>query len=171
MRGPKKTELQQSSRSHKTSARRHTLSIRELTCEILVGLAPLTRMSSTNARLHRYFVCFTTPAVPQLIPELSILTMLRHAILATAPDVVVSFIDRTNVRVLAAMAETNVPVIVTEQTDARRISLGKWQGAREELYRRAAAAVVAPDPAIAAWLAAKGARARAIANPWSLLRR
>jgi glycosyltransferase involved in cell wall biosynthesis len=91
--------------------------------------------------------------------------MLRHAILATAPDVVVSFIDRTNVRVLAAMAETNVPVIVTEQTDARRISLGKWQGAREELYRRAAAAVVAPDPAIAAWLAAKGARARAIANP------
>jgi glycosyltransferase involved in cell wall biosynthesis len=102
---------------------------------------------------------------PQLIPELSILTMLRHAILATAPDVVVSFIDRTNVRVLAAMAETNVPVIVTEQTDARRISLGKWQGAREELYRRAAAAVVAPDPAIAAWLAAKGARARAIANP------
>ena len=102
---------------------------------------------------------------PQLIPELSILTMLRHAILATAPAVVVSFIDRTNVRVLAAMAETNVPVIVTEQTDARRISLGKWQGAREELYRRAAAAVVAPDPAIAAWLAAKGARARAIANP------
>jgi GalNAc-alpha-(1->4)-GalNAc-alpha-(1->3)-diNAcBac-PP-undecaprenol alpha-1,4-N-acetyl-D-galactosaminyltransferase len=101
---------------------------------------------------------------PQLIPELSILAMLRHAILSTKPDVVVSFIDRTNVRVLAAMAETSVPIVATEQTDARRISLGKWQGAREELYRRAAA-VIAPDPAIAHWLATKGARAHAIANP------
>jgi GalNAc-alpha-(1->4)-GalNAc-alpha-(1->3)-diNAcBac-PP-undecaprenol alpha-1,4-N-acetyl-D-galactosaminyltransferase len=106
-----------------------------------------------------------TARCPQLIPELSILTMLRHAILSTKPDLVVSFIDRTNVRVLAAMPETGVPVVAAEQTDARRISLGRWQGAREELYRSVAAAVVAPDPAIARWLAAKGAAARAIANP------
>jgi glycosyltransferase involved in cell wall biosynthesis len=117
-----------------------------------VAIAPILRLLST-ARC------------PQLIHDMPAIAMLRHAILATAPDVVVSIIDRTNVRVLAAMAETRVPVIATEQTDARRISLGKWQGAREELYRCAAAAVVAPDPAIAEWLAAKGARARAIANP------
>jgi GalNAc-alpha-(1->4)-GalNAc-alpha-(1->3)-diNAcBac-PP-undecaprenol alpha-1,4-N-acetyl-D-galactosaminyltransferase len=102
---------------------------------------------------------------PQLLPELTMIAMLRHAILTTKPDVVVSFIDRTNVRVLAAMPETGVPVVVCEVTDVRRISLGKWQGAREELYRSAAAAVVAPDPVIAQWLASKGARARAIHNP------
>jgi len=99
-----------------------------------------------------------------LISDITTLAMLRQEILMSRPDVVVSFIDRTNVRVLAAMAETNLPVIACEQTDARRISLGPWQGAREELYRRAAA-VVAPDRAIAQWLAAKGARAVAIANP------
>jgi glycosyltransferase involved in cell wall biosynthesis len=90
--------------------------------------------------------------------------MLRHAILASKPHVVVSFIDRTNVRVLAAMPETGVPVVVCEQTDARRVSLRQLQGAREALYRRAAA-VVAPDPAIAQWFTAKGARAWSIANP------
>jgi GalNAc-alpha-(1->4)-GalNAc-alpha-(1->3)-diNAcBac-PP-undecaprenol alpha-1,4-N-acetyl-D-galactosaminyltransferase len=101
---------------------------------------------------------------PQLIHDMSMIAMLRHAILATMPNVVVSFIDRTNIRVLAAMPETGVPVVACEQTDARRISLRLLQGAREELYRHAAA-VVAPDPAIAQWLAAKGARAWAIANP------
>jgi GalNAc-alpha-(1->4)-GalNAc-alpha-(1->3)-diNAcBac-PP-undecaprenol alpha-1,4-N-acetyl-D-galactosaminyltransferase len=101
---------------------------------------------------------------PQLVKEVTLLAMLRSEILASRPDVVVSFIDRTNVRVLAALAETGIPVVACEQTDARRISLGTWQGAREELYRRAAA-VVAPDPVIAQWLAAKGPRAWAIANP------
>ena len=101
---------------------------------------------------------------PQLISDVPNLAMLRHAILASKPDVVVSFIDRTNVRAVAAMAETGVPVVVCEQTDARRISLGRLQGAREELYRHAAA-VVAPDPAIARWFGARGARACAIPNP------
>ena len=101
---------------------------------------------------------------PQLIHDITMLAMLRHAILATKPDVAVAFIDRTNVRVIAAMPETGVPVVACEQTDTRRVSLRLLQGAREELYRRAAA-VVAPDPVIAQWLAGKGARARAIANP------
>ena len=114
------------------------------------------------APVHRLL---DTARCPQLIHDINMIAMLRHAILATKPDIVVSFIDRTNVRVLAAMPETGVSVVAYEATDARRISLGTWQGAREELYRRAAAAVVALDPAIAQWLAAKGARALAIANP------
>lgn len=100
---------------------------------------------------------------PQLVHDITILAMLRHAIMMTAPDAVVSFIDKTNLRVIAAMAETHVPVVVCEVTDARRISLGKLQNAREALYRYAAA-VVAPDPVIAAWFGAKGACAIAIPN-------
>ena len=114
-----------------------------------------------SAVLHRFF---ELTRCPQLVQDIPLIAMLRHAILATKPDIVVSFIDRTNIRVVAAMAETGVPVIAYEATDARRISLGILQGAREEMYRRAAA-VVALDPAIADWLKAKGARARAIANP------
>ena len=108
---------------------------------------------------------------PQLIPDITIIAMLRHAIMMTKPDVVVSFIDKTNLRVIAAMAESRVPVVVCEVTDARRVSLGKLQNAREALYRYTAA-VVAPDPVIAGWFSAKGARALAIPNllvpppPW-----
>lgn len=97
---------------------------------------------------------------PQLIPDITILALLRHSILVTKPDVVVAFIDQTNLRVIAAMPETGVPVVVCEVTDARRVSLGRLQNARTALYPHAAA-VVAPDPVIAKWL---GANAFAIPN-------
>jgi len=98
-----------------------------------------------------------------IIWEMPRLAILRHAILATTPDVVVAHIDFTNVRVLAAMHETGVPVIACEQTDVSHFSIGSWQNMREALYRRASA-VVAPHPTIAAWLAERGARAYAIPN-------
>ena len=107
---------------------------------------------------------FHVTGCSELIYDITSIALLRHAILATKPDLVVSIIDRTNVRVLAAMHETNVPVIAYEVTDARRVSLRVLQRAREVLYRRAAA-VVAPDPVIARWFGARGARARAIPNP------
>lgn len=100
----------------------------------------------------------------ELIEEITIIAMLRYAILETKPDVVVSHIDQTNVLVLAAMQETGVPVIACEHSDAGRISAGQWQSAREALYRRAAG-VVAPDPTITQWLAARGASAWTIPNP------
>jgi len=100
----------------------------------------------------------------ELVEEITIIAMLRYAILETKPDVVVSHIDKTNVLVLAAMQETGVPVIACEHSDASRISAGQWQSAREALYRRAAG-VVAPDPTIAQWLAGRGAPAWTIPNP------
>jgi glycosyltransferase involved in cell wall biosynthesis len=105
-----------------------------------------------------------TARCPELMYDIKMFAMLRHAILNTKPSVVVSFIDVTNVRVLAAMHEANVPVIVCEVTDARQTSIGMWQHGREALYPRSAA-VVAPDPVIAEWFAARGNRAVAIHNP------
>ena len=101
---------------------------------------------------------------PELIPDIKMLALMRYAILTTQPDVVVSMIDQTNVRVLAAMSEAQAPVIVCEVTDARRVSLRGWQHAREALYHRAAT-VVAPDQAIADWFLARGVKGTAIANP------
>jgi GalNAc-alpha-(1->4)-GalNAc-alpha-(1->3)-diNAcBac-PP-undecaprenol alpha-1,4-N-acetyl-D-galactosaminyltransferase len=98
-----------------------------------------------------------------LIPDITLLALLRFAILKTEPDVVVSFITQTNVRVLAALHESKVPVIVCEVTDTRRITLRDWHRPRDMFYRRAAE-VVACDPAIADWLMARGARATAIHN-------
>lgn len=99
-----------------------------------------------------------------LIEEITLIAMLRHAILETNPDIVVAHIDMTNVRVLAAMYETGVPVIACEHTDLNQVYLPRWQAARQALYRRAAA-VVAPHATIARWLARCGAAAYAIPNP------
>jgi len=100
----------------------------------------------------------------EIIWEMPLLAMLRYAILATTPNVVVAHIDFTNVRVLAAMHETGIPVIACEHTDTSQFSIGSWQNTREALYRRARA-VVAPHPAIAEWLKLRGAWAYAIPNP------
>ena len=99
-----------------------------------------------------------------IIWEMPLLAMLRYAIIATTPDVVVALLDYTNVKVLAAMHETGIPVIACEQTDVSQFSIGSWQETRKALYRRASA-VVAPDPTIAEWLQRHGARAYAIPNP------
>ncbi|HEY2964061.1 MAG TPA: glycosyltransferase [Pyrinomonadaceae bacterium] len=100
----------------------------------------------------------------ELMHDIVMLAMLRFAILTTKPDGVISFVTQTNVRVLAALHESNVPVIACEVTDTRRVWLRGWQRPRDNSYRRAAA-VVACDPVIAEWLAARGARATAIHNP------
>lgn len=96
--------------------------------------------------------------------QVPLIASLRRAILATAPDIVVAHIDMTNLRVIAAMLETGIPVVACEHTDASQVSIGEWQNARDALYRRARA-VVAPHAAIAQWFKLRGAAAFAIANP------
>ena len=99
-----------------------------------------------------------------LLIDLPMLAVLRFAIEKTEPDVVVSFITQTNVRVLAALHESRLPVIVCEVTDARRLYLRDWPRPRDLFYRYAAH-VVATDPVIAEWFAARGATATSIHNP------
>jgi GalNAc-alpha-(1->4)-GalNAc-alpha-(1->3)-diNAcBac-PP-undecaprenol alpha-1,4-N-acetyl-D-galactosaminyltransferase len=101
---------------------------------------------------------------PELLEQITLLVLFRHAILATSPDVVVSHIDLTNLRVLAAMYETAIPVIVCEHTDTTRVSIGRWQRTRDRLYPQAFA-VVASHPVSAEWLTRRGATALAIPNP------
>ena len=99
-----------------------------------------------------------------LMSDLPMLATLQCAILRTEPDVVVSFITQTNVRVLAALHESRVPVIVCEVTDARRLYMRDWPRPRDMFYRHAAH-LVATDPLIAEWFTARGARATSIHNP------
>lgn len=105
-----------------------------------------------------------TGCTRQLTEQITLLALLRYAILAETPDVVVAHIDMTNLLVLAAMYETNIPVIVYEHTDTTQISIGPWQSVRAALYRRASA-VIAPHPSSAEWLAGHGAAAFTIPNP------
>ena len=100
----------------------------------------------------------------ELVQHITFFSLLRHKILTQAPDVVVAHIDITNIRVLAAMHETNVPVIVCEHSDSTRVSIGSWIGVRAALYRWASA-VVTPHPESAVWLSKYDLNVVRIANP------
>lgn len=71
------------------------------------------------------------------------LKRLRKEINASQPDVVMSFVDKTNVLTLAATIGLNIPVIASEHIDPRQHAIGAiWAGLRALLYPRAAAVVV-----------------------------
>lgn len=63
---------------------------------------------------------------------------LRRSLLSSAPDLVISFIDSCNVRVIAALHGTGVPVLVSERIDWRVNPLNwRWRLLRWFWYPRA----------------------------------
>ena len=65
---------------------------------------------------------------------------LRDAIRVAAPQVVLSFCDRTNVTVLLATRNLAIPVVVSERSDPDQQSMGRvWELLRRWAYPRATA--------------------------------
>lgn len=90
-----------------------------------------------------------------------IIRRLRSVMRTIRPDVVLSFVDLVNLRVLLAAAGTGIPVVVEEHTDPTQYSAGRLAaGLRRVLYPRAGAVVVLTKD-IAQW-------ASAIAGPASV---
>lgn len=80
------------------------------------------------------------------------LARIRRAVLRRRPIAVVSFIEQTNLRVLAALTASRVPVIVSERIDPRRHDPGAtWKRLRRLLYPRAAAVVVQTEKVRDEW--------------------
>jgi len=68
---------------------------------------------------------------------------LRRAIVETRPDVVISFIETANVRVLASLFGTGIPIIVSERSNPAVYKPGKvWEALRLMLYPVASRVVV-----------------------------
>ena len=68
---------------------------------------------------------------------------LRRALRRAHPDVVISFLDTTNVLTLMASWGLGIPVIVSERNDPLTHSIGlAWNGLRSLLYRYADAKVI-----------------------------
>jgi GalNAc-alpha-(1->4)-GalNAc-alpha-(1->3)-diNAcBac-PP-undecaprenol alpha-1,4-N-acetyl-D-galactosaminyltransferase len=66
------------------------------------------------------------------------LLAIRRTVLEVRPDVVISFLDRTNIRVLLATIGLEQPIIVTEHSHPGTHSVGLlWAFLRRLLYRRA----------------------------------
>ena len=94
---------------------------------------------------------------------------LRRALQRANPDMVISFLDTTNVLTLMASWGLGIPVIVSERNDPHQRSIGMaWNGLRSLLYRHADAVVV-QSCAVRDWaLRLKGIKAiYVIPNPVS----
>lgn len=71
------------------------------------------------------------------------LRAMRRKILGIRPDVVISFVDHTNVRVILSLLGSGVPVVVSERVYPGRIPLGwLWRMGRQVSYPLAAAVTV-----------------------------
>lgn len=89
---------------------------------------------------------------------------LRGALAAARPEVVVSFLARTNVLSILACRGTGLPVLVSERTDPRHNLVGKtWTAARRLLYPHAAGVVVQTE-SVATWARAFCPRVHVIPN-------
>lgn len=92
---------------------------------------------------------------------------LRDELRRSRPDVVISFMDTTNVLTILASRGLSIPVIISERNDPRRHAMGlAWNTLRSLLYRRADALVV-QSSALRDWAreVAVDARVDIIPNP------
>jgi GalNAc-alpha-(1->4)-GalNAc-alpha-(1->3)-diNAcBac-PP-undecaprenol alpha-1,4-N-acetyl-D-galactosaminyltransferase len=125
---------------------------------------------SLDPRVERRVVGHTTGRAGMLArggAALRRLLRLRHELVATRPDVVVSFMNSTNVMTLLAAAGTSIPVVVSERTDPRQHPVGAvadW--VRRRAYQRAALVVVQTE-SVSQWAGeiVPSSRVRCIPNP------
>jgi GalNAc-alpha-(1->4)-GalNAc-alpha-(1->3)-diNAcBac-PP-undecaprenol alpha-1,4-N-acetyl-D-galactosaminyltransferase len=82
-------------------------------------------------------------ASPPGVGLLKAFARMRSGLLRTKPQVVISFLDRINVRVLMTTIGTGIPVIVSERIDPSFTLMSpSWVKLRETFYPRAAMVVV-----------------------------
>lgn len=90
---------------------------------------------------------------------------LRGAILSTRPDLVISYIDRTNISVLLATHGLGLPVIVSEQSDPSENFTGEgWELLRRRLYPQASYVTVLTEESLRYFSSVAGIRGRIIPN-------
>jgi glycosyltransferase involved in cell wall biosynthesis len=94
------------------------------------------------------------------------LRRLRSALRASRPEVIISFMDKTNVLVLLASTGWPVPVIVEEHADPAQADIGRiWGVLRSIAYRRAAAVVALTTTSLSYFPPSIRRRGRVIPNP------
>lgn len=99
------------------------------------------------------------------LPQTTRLLKLRAAIQSTAPQVVISFMDYTNLRVLLATHGLGLPLIVSEQCDPNENPLDAgWELLRRRLYSQASYVTVLTEESLRYFSSVSGIRGRIIPN-------
>lgn len=91
---------------------------------------------------------------------------LRRAIVESDPQVVISFMDQTNIITILAATGLNLPVIVAEHNDPYQRKIGPyWAFVRQLVYIRASQLIVLNKTALNYFSALVRKRARVMFNP------
>ena len=118
------------------------------------------RVREVQLGLHRV----STNPISRITTNLGRIRILRRAILRTEPDVVLSFMDRTNVLALIATVGVSVPIVVSERSSPRVLDR-PWRWLRAVSYRRASVVVTQTGAALDDLPSPLRARGRVIPNP------
>ena len=116
--------------------------------------------------LRHIFDSVSPPERKAIMDDIVLIVALRHAIVKTNPDRVISFIDATNIRVLLALYKLNLKVLVSERSDPRQVSTGRegWDLLRHRLYPLADRIILLHPEAISFFSPNVQARCRVISN-------
>jgi GalNAc-alpha-(1->4)-GalNAc-alpha-(1->3)-diNAcBac-PP-undecaprenol alpha-1,4-N-acetyl-D-galactosaminyltransferase len=108
----------------------------------------------------------STHSLEAFCRNLSRIRRLRQAIRESDPDLVISFMDRTNVLTLLAIRALPVSTIVAEQTDPALYDVGRvWSFLRRLVYRLADGLVCPTPRSVARFRSITGLDGVAIPNP------
>lgn len=100
------------------------------------------------------------------LQDIILIVALRRALISTQPDLVISFIDITNICVLLALQRLRLPVIVSERCDPRQVSTGSegWDRLRHRLYPQAHRVVILDEQSLSYFAAEVQRCCRVIPN-------
>lgn len=102
-------------------------------------------------------------------PEETGILKLREAISSSRPEVVVSYLDLTNICTLLATRELGLPLLVSEQCDPNENFLGEeWEQMRRRLYPEAGYVVVLTEEWLDFFSSVPGVQGRIIPNAVTL---
>lgn len=125
---------------------------------------------SANVRLLHADIFWPSVGLDRISDGLKRMRTLRRTIRQTSPDVVVSFLDTVNVRMLLASVGLGVPVAVSERIDPRRHHLpAPWPQLRRAVYPLADVLIIQTEGLRAAWPESWQRLVRVIPNPVRLL--
>jgi GalNAc-alpha-(1->4)-GalNAc-alpha-(1->3)-diNAcBac-PP-undecaprenol alpha-1,4-N-acetyl-D-galactosaminyltransferase len=115
---------------------------------------PLSIMRQQKGFLRSLLIPFLRPWI------------LRTAILKNKPDIVIPFIDLTNILTLISTIGLEIPVLVAEMTHPKYHKMGKlWGCVRAWIYRRASCVVVQTEIGLSFFSPEIQCRSKIIPNP------
>lgn len=123
--------------------------------------------AQSGLALREIFDLLTLSERKEFLNDITLIVAMRHAIKRTDPDLIISFIDVTNIRVLIATHGLNLPVVVSERCDPRQVSTGRegWDRLRHRLYPRANRVVLLDEQSLSYFSPDVQRRCRVIPNP------